>query len=702
MENFDCIKFFAFQTCLGYVMARRDLIILMSTLISSYCSSSVSDDVRTSSSLNNIPSSSDKPDQYNQILNVFPPSSTAASGRPSSDIVRVKLLREDYHYDVKILPIDHQVSIYLLEGQVKRLVLPLTRPGPLTISVTPCVFPVAWTISLRPHQAQPLWDTPTSGSAAPQVDNTRNDSQSHTGDGYGTPGNPVHSSDLMRRNRSLGSVSSGSYIVHKNRSLVLNTSNLTYKYSKPVRRTTSDVTLSRVKNLDELEWQARIITIRSTNDSGIIKDMSPVIGRKESVKEKDEREDVEENEKEEKEVLLERYEGQEPFQFQRRMAEPGLYLLQVEGLGGSTHVHIYATLSWQPLPPTSLITATRTPTPAGKAVTLRWTSSVGVGGYCLVVSEGRPFSSLCAARAALQPAHRRGRRLHRGSRGSPVVLGCTTNPWYRLPHTPRRPLHVTVWADGRAGPPLGHGLVPATPKRRVPRLRPGELLKLVPSAAGKAVAKFRVRRGIRRLHVIAVACGAKLRLKVESRCGERVASAKGGVGALQLAVPSPSPEALILALKTSPPGAASQVLLTAAHDARALPLPRLPRNFRVKVGRITCNSATFRWSAGPGSQSYCILLQEDRSGKAWRPRPPIQCGWEAALRQLAHYAAWWCGPPTPAGRQRHTLNTLTPSTTYTANVLVRHPSTGHALSLTPAHLTTSPTCRTPARVTPSP
>lgn len=322
----------------------------------------------------------------------------------------------------------------------------------------------------------------------------------------------------------------------------------------------------------------------------------------------------------------------------------------------------------------------------------------GRSGYCLAVSEGRTFPSLCAAasaasgildpRATRKSAHH-GRR-QRGRRRSLVALGCTDRPWYSLPHPPRRRLHVAVWAAGRAGPPLGRGLIPATPKRKVPRLKPGSMVKLVPSAAGKVKAHLRVRQGWRLLHVMAVACGAKVRLRVESHSGEVLASALGGIGALHLAIRSPSPEALILTLKIIPPGAANKVLLAAAHVARDLPLPRLPRNSRVKVGKITCTSATFRWSAAPGSQSYCVLLQEDSSGKVWRTRPPLQCGWQAALRRP--HAARWCGPPTPAGRHRHAITTLTPATTYTATVLVRHPATGHTLSFTPVHFTTRHTC----------
>ena len=309
------------------------------------------------------------------------------------------------------------------------------------------------------------------------------------------------------------------------------------------------------------------------------------------------------------------------------------------------------------------------------------------------MSEGRPFPSLCAARAALShalKAHKRPR----------AILGCTDNPWYELPHAPSRALHVAVWEAGHGGPPLGTGLVPAKRNWKIPRLRPGVLMRLVPSTAGTAVAKFRVRTRGRRLHVIAVACGAKLRLKVMAPCGDRLATAVGNLGALHLVVKrrEAPPKVLIMRLLTKPTGAASEVLLTASYTAHALSLPRLPRNARVRAKNITCTSVTLRWSAARGSHAYCVLVKEDKSGKMWRTRPPRQCGWEAALKET-NFAVKWCSPPTTTGRQEKTLHTLTPATTYIATVLSRHTVNGRALSFSPIRFTTPPLCPPPTNTT---
>lgn len=312
------------------------------------------------------------------------------------------------------------------------------------------------------------------------------------------------------------------------------------------------------------------------------------------------------------------------------------------------------------------------------------------------MSEDRPFPSLCAARATLSNSRH-------SEKGPRAILGCTDKPWYELPHEPRRALHVVVWEVGHAGPPLGTGLVPAKRSRKIPRLRPGALVRLTPSTAGTAVAKFRVRRRGKRLHVIAVACGAKLRLQVMTPRGERLASATGNLGALHLAVKKRQtlPKVLVMRLFTWPPGAARKVILTASYSARALSLPRLPRNARVRLRNITCASVTIRWSAARGSHAYCLLVREDRSGKMWRTRPPRQCGWEAALNET-NFTVKWCSEPTTAGRQERTLHTLAPSTTYIATVLSRHPTTGRALSFTPARFTTPPLCPTATNTTTSP
>nr|XP_053634049.1 uncharacterized protein LOC128689698 [Cherax quadricarinatus] len=624
------------------------------------------EDVNTAHFYNNIPLPTTE-------LYIHPYNFTAESSTPYpktlSYILREKLLEEDRAYDLKVLANGHQVSIYLLQGDAKRLVFPFGVRGPLTITITPCDSPLFWRLSLRPHTLMSSASITTSYDTAVKLDSSifnatedpnRTQSPSEQNDGS------LHSS-VRNWFSELHDAASETSSPLSNKTVPL------LGYSEPVSRSISKTNMGRKHK------NSRGKTKKTNGSRRVRVDIGGASGSRKTGKKK-------EDETQEREMLLKEYEGHDTHQYKQRTAAPGLYVLQLEGRGGSTHVHVQASTSWLPAPPTTHITVTRTPTPTGKAVTLRWTSRGGSSGYCLAVSQGRPFPSLCAARAANPPTRYHGP--HRQRRRSLVALGCTERPWFTLPHPPRRPLHVVVWAEGGAGPPLGRGFIPATPKRTVPRLKFGSVLKLVPSANGKVKASFRARKGKHLLHVMAVACGAKLRLRVESQSGDRVASAVGGMGALHLVVRTPKPEALILTLKTYPPGAANKVLLAAAHAARDLPLPRLPRNTRVRVARVSCSSATFKWSAAPGSLTYCLLLQEDTSGKEWRSRPPLQCGWAAALRRVDHYAAWWCGPPTPASRQRHTLTNLTASTAYIATVVVRHPATGHTLSFTPAHVTT--------------
>ncbi|KAK8744437.1 hypothetical protein OTU49_000799, partial [Cherax quadricarinatus] len=58
-----------------------------------------------------------------------------------------------------------------------------------------------------------------------------------------------------------------------------------------------------------------------------------------------------EDETQEREMLLKEYEGHDTHQYKQRTAAPGLYVLQLEGRGGSTHVHVQASTSWLPAPP---------------------------------------------------------------------------------------------------------------------------------------------------------------------------------------------------------------------------------------------------------------------------------------------------------------------------------------------------------------
>lgn len=303
--------------------------------------------------------------------------------------------------------------------------------------------------------------------------------------------------------------------------------------------------------------------------------------------------------------------------------------------------------------------------------------------YCLAASEGQSFSSLCAARAARATTSVSG-----------VMLGCTNEPHYQLPYTARRPLHVAVWAVGRPGPPLVTGLVPPRRRFRLPRLRPGRLLNRVMPPAGTIMARYRVRRRSRRLHVVAVACGgARLQLQVKAPGGKRVASAAGSLGALYLSLQDSPPRTLLLQVKTTPPGAATRIFLTAAHTARVLPLPRPPRKSRIRVKSIKCNSATVKWHAAPGPYRYCLLLDKDHNGRSQRIRPPRQCGWEEVLRQEAAPGTRWCSSAITGGRKWFRIPRLTPATSYIATIVARHPNTHRTLALTPAAFSTPP-CRT--------
>ncbi|KAK3868085.1 hypothetical protein Pcinc_026496 [Petrolisthes cinctipes] len=384
------------------------------------------------------------------------------------------------------------------------------------------------------------------------------------------------------------------------------------------------------------------------------------------------------------EVVEESYEGKDPKVVDRETAHPGLYVLQMSANGGGSQVHVQAECRWAPAPTPSTITATPTPDTRGRALTLSWTTTSSRNRYCLAASEGQSFSSLCAARAARATTSVSG-----------VVLGCTNEPYYQLPYTARRPLHVAVWAVGRPGPPLVTGLVPPRPRSRLPRLRPGRLLRRVLPPGGTIMARYRVRRRSRRLHVVAVACGgARLQLHVKSPSGKRVASAASSLGALYLSLQDSPPRTLLLQVKTTPPGAATRIFLTAAHTARVLPLPRPPRKTRIRVKSIKCDSATVKWHAAPGPYQFCLLLEKDHSGRSRRISPPRQCGWERILRQKAAPGSRWCSEAISGGSKWFRVPRLTPNTSYIATILSRHPTTRRTLALTPAAFSTPP-CRAP-------
>ncbi|XP_037792750.1 uncharacterized protein LOC119588112 [Penaeus monodon] len=334
-----------------------------------------------------------------------------------------------------------------------------------------------------------------------------------------------------------------------------------------------------------------------------------------------------------KEVVLKEYEGHEAVVFQEATAMIGLYVIQIRAEGGPTYVHVQASTKGNPTPPTVRVKVASTP--AIEGVTLTWANRNPGGGYCLVLSEGRPYPSLCAARAAHLPSRH---KMRDHAHAPTLLLGCTDQPRYWLPSRPARALHVAVWAGGSGGPPLGRGLVRGARRRRVPRLRKGRLLALVPSAGGRAAARYRVRRGGRRLHIMAVACGGQLRLQVESEGGRRLTSAVGGQGALHLSLTPPAPGTLTLALRTVPPGASHTLLLAAAPSVRRLPLPHMPRNSRVRVAGVGCSWASLRWSAARASASYCILMEKETSGKPWRARAPLQTKTKVRL-QLARVAS---------------------------------------------------------------
>ncbi|KAG7168608.1 hypothetical protein Hamer_G021522 [Homarus americanus] len=155
-------------------MARRDVIVLLpiiTILLSIFASPA-----NPTSSLNNIPLPSTSTELSSQIHhhnNISSLSSTSYS-KTSSYILREKLTEDDRAYDVKILPNDHLVSIFLLDGQIKRLVFPLVVEGPLTLLVTPCSSPLSWSLSLRPlythttHHTLPSESTPKNISGGHQ------------------------------------------------------------------------------------------------------------------------------------------------------------------------------------------------------------------------------------------------------------------------------------------------------------------------------------------------------------------------------------------------------------------------------------------------------------------------------------------------------------------------------------------------------
>ncbi|CAL4080148.1 unnamed protein product [Meganyctiphanes norvegica] len=254
-------------------------------------------------------------------------------------------------------------------------------------------------------------------------------------------------------------------------------------------------------------------------------------------------------------------------------------------------------------------------------------------------------------------------------------------------------LYMLLCGHVQGGPPLARAVVRPFKKPRVPRLQPGQLLTLEPSSGGRALARLRLRRGAKRLFVVAVACGANLKLQILSSDGSRVASVAGGQGALHLKLRQNQPSALKMVMTTNPPGAARTLLLAASTSAKGLPLPRLPRNTVVSTIKASCNNVTLQWKSASGNPNYCIMLQEDFNPGGHHIRALAQCDWEDVLQHPVGYLISQCNPGAmKARRQRYLVDHLLPAHAYIATILVQHPITRHVLALKPTYFKTKEDC----------
>ncbi|MPC81148.1 hypothetical protein E2C01_075751 [Portunus trituberculatus] len=253
-------------------------------------------------------------------------------------------------------------------GVSRRLVFPLVEGGPITITITPCDFPLSWTLELRPHQDEELYE---GGS---------------------------------KKIRAVLSAVGGRGASHPRRHhYFTNTiTNVSRNSTKPVRHE------RRNESSVFTAWQQQAATA-----AGLPYDTTTASGREHAgagSREMEEQQEVEALQQAAgvQEGVVVQYEGHEPQQFSREQAPPGLYVVQVrldqpslvaagvaDGQGivtgeqrretlnvpqtqlhagrGPTHVHILVTCHWTPPPTAARVTAT--PTSRGKAVTLRWAGS---------------------------------------------------------------------------------------------------------------------------------------------------------------------------------------------------------------------------------------------------------------------------------------------------------------------------------------
>ncbi|XP_068216748.1 LOW QUALITY PROTEIN: protein NDNF-like [Palaemon carinicauda] len=716
------------------------------TILQSLLSISIYIAVATGPSNSTTPTNSDSSKKLTQsqdtISSSSTPSSSAHLSSSSNDVyprntseedirayqlVEELLTEEDRSYDVKVLPSGREVSTYILQTEIKRLLFPMVEKGPLTIIVTPCASPLSWTLSLR------LWPSSkneeyvnsktTWMSDGEHLNNITQDDDFY--ESYLYDYNMIARDPKMfesrsvfddyknsrlsgRRVRELRSDSDmSSKFVHTQKKRYETRKRKTY-FGRMAKRT--DISneykaLKRYPN-SKLENNVKVNEIfqrynrrkkgwtpdsyksdASASFRGIRRH-GPV--RKRSVRVK--------------EVILKIYEGHDSIVFQRQSMPSGLYVLQVMPLWRSTYMHIKAKKDWSPVPVIAPVSSTSSTSPEG--IMLRWSPSVSATGYCLVISEGRSFPSLCAARAAREEnllytgpkktipryrnLYRETSRLRTPTKNPMLLMGCTEHNWYRLSHAPSNTLHVAVWEEnGIGGPPMGRGIVRPSRRAKVPRLRPGELMTLVPSAGGSASVKFKVRKKGRRLHIMAVTCSTQLHLNVKTRHGNSLGSAAGDPGCLHLVLRDLPQASLTFSLKTDPPGAGNSIMITAAHNTRTLALPRLPRRAVVKISNVTCTSALVKWFKAPGNASHCVLVKRLRNGATWTERTARQCGWETLLEKSWLFVDKWCGHSVVTKKQTYKTEALSPGAAYSVTVLVRHGITGRILAMPPKRIQTS-------------
>lgn len=164
-------------------------------------------------------------------------------------------------------------------GVAHRLVFPLAECGPITITVTPCDFPLSWTLTVRPHDGR--------GEETPQ---------------------PPRGGGSKKIRAIVSSV--GGRGAHHHHNTITNVSyNSTKLLGRPGRNESSSFRT----------WQQ---TASRPNDT------TASAGRRGEGDAEGEEEQSEGGQRQ-AEVVEEQYEGHEPRQFIRREAPAGLYVLQV-------------------------------------------------------------------------------------------------------------------------------------------------------------------------------------------------------------------------------------------------------------------------------------------------------------------------------------------------------------------------------------